>query len=142
MALQLANDAEVEPEDIPCVYSLHRLSQTFQVPDIDVNVLSVKAQLCFVLDYTSSMKTQVAQAKTSVARMIEAVRNMVRGKVIKHRLVVYLSFNWFSLALPGLVYLLKKVCFKNLVKGLKETPLRLKLNPILNTMGVSWGINI
>ena len=138
----MANDAEVEPEDIPCVYSLHRLSQTFQVPDIDVNVLSVKAQLCFVLDYTSSMKTQVAQAKTSVARMIEAVRNMVRGKVIKHRLVVYLSFNWFSLALPGLVDLLKKVCFKNLVKGLKETPLRLKLNPILNTMGVSWGINI
>ena len=39
VALQLANDAEVEPEDIPCVYSLHRLSQTFQVPDIDVNVL-------------------------------------------------------------------------------------------------------
>ncbi|CAL1129586.1 unnamed protein product [Cladocopium goreaui] len=76
VALQLANDAEVEPEDIPCVYSLHRLSQTFQVPDIDVNVLSVKAQLCFVLDYTSSMKTQVAQAKTSVARMIEAVRNV------------------------------------------------------------------
>jgi len=123
VALQLANDAEVEPEDIPCVYSLHRLSQTFQVPDIDVNVLSVKAQLCFVLDYTSSMKTQVAQAKTSVARMIEAVRNMVREKVIETHigdaeycwiLVVYLSFisfMWFSLALPSLVHLLKKACF-------------------------------
>ena len=74
VALQLAKDAEVEMEDIPCVYSLHRLSESFQLPDIDVNVWSVKAQLCFVLDYTSSMKTQVAQAKTSVARIIEAVR--------------------------------------------------------------------
>ena len=69
------------------------------------------------------MKTQVAQAKTSVARMIEAVRNMVREKVIETHigdaeycwiLVVYLSFisfMWFSLALPSLVHLLKKACF-------------------------------
>lgn len=77
VALQLAKDAEVDPEDIPCIYSLHRLSDSFQVPDIDVNVLSLKAQLCFVLDYTNSMKTQVAQAKTSVTQMIEAVRSGV-----------------------------------------------------------------
>ena len=76
VALQLAKDAEVEAEDIPCIYSLHRLSDTFHIPDVDVNVWSVTAQLCFVLDYTSSMKTQVAQAKASVTRMIEAVRNV------------------------------------------------------------------
>ena len=55
--------------------------------------------------------------------MIEAVRNMVREKVIETHigdaeycwiLVVYLSFisfMWFSLALPSLVHLLKKACF-------------------------------
>ena len=45
-------------EEIPYVYSLHRVSKSFQLPAVDHRCRSVTAQLCFVLDYTGSMKTQ------------------------------------------------------------------------------------
>ena len=43
----------------PEVYSLHRVSGSFEVHKIDLRRRTFSAQLCFILDYTSSMKTQV-----------------------------------------------------------------------------------
>ncbi|CAK8989815.1 unnamed protein product [Durusdinium trenchii] len=74
VALQLAMDAGVDPEEIPCVYSLHKMSETFQVPSTEVT--TVTAQLCFILDYTGSMRTQIAQAKESVQKIIESVSRL------------------------------------------------------------------
>ena len=51
---------------------LHRVSTW--VPN--VNSRCVRAQICFVLDYTGSMETQVAQARKSIAEIIEAVRRI------------------------------------------------------------------
>ena len=66
-SLELALEAKVSNSDIPCVFSLHKVPETFKVPKVDTSVTSLKVQLCFVLDYTGSMKTQIAQAKDSVA---------------------------------------------------------------------------
>ncbi|CAL1167134.1 unnamed protein product [Cladocopium goreaui] len=75
-SLELALEAKVSNSDIPCVYSLHKVPETFKVPQIDTSVTSLKVQLCFVLDYTGSMKTQIAQAKDSVSKIIEAMQKM------------------------------------------------------------------
>jgi hypothetical protein len=53
-----------------------QVPETFKVPQIDTSVTSLKVQLCFVLDYTGSMKTQIAQAKDSVSKIIEAMQKM------------------------------------------------------------------
>ncbi|CAK9017896.1 unnamed protein product [Durusdinium trenchii] len=76
VALEAALEAEVEPQDIPCVYSLHRVSGSFEVHEIDLRRRTFSAQLCFILDYTSSMKTQVQEVKSAVPRIIEAVRQL------------------------------------------------------------------
>lgn len=75
-SLELALEAKVSNSDIPCVYSLHKVPETFKAPQIDTSVTSLKVQLCFVLDYTGSMKTQIAQAKDSVSKIIEAMQKM------------------------------------------------------------------
>ena len=57
------------------------MPETFKVPQIDTSVTSLKVQLCFVLDYTGSMKTQIAQAKDSVSKIIEAMQKMKIGSL-------------------------------------------------------------
>lgn len=49
-------------QEIPCVYSLHKMSDTFQVPRPPSSG-SISCQLCFILDYTANMKTQISQTK-------------------------------------------------------------------------------
>jgi len=49
-------------QEIPCVYSLHKMSDTFQVPR-PPSGSRISCQLCFILDYTANMKTQISQTK-------------------------------------------------------------------------------
>lgn len=73
-SLELALDAKVSDSDIPCVYSLQRMRETFKVPKVDSSKTSLTVQLCFILDYTGSMKTQIAQAKQSVTKIVESMK--------------------------------------------------------------------
>ena len=61
-ALELALEVKVEPGRIPCVYSLHKQLQTFKIPVVQRGPSVITAQLCFILDYTGSMKEQINQA--------------------------------------------------------------------------------
>eukprot|EP00913_Durusdinium_trenchii_P009994 g9380.t1 len=59
---------------IPCVYSLQKNPKTFTIPKVQRGPSVVTAQLCFILDYTGSMKEQIAQAEQSCRKIVEAVR--------------------------------------------------------------------
>ena len=65
-------------EDIPCVYSLHKMKDTFLVPESSGNI---SCQLCFILDYTAHMKTQISQAKD--AWLQEHLRFFMRISFLK-----------------------------------------------------------
>jgi len=73
VALQMATDAQLEEKDIPCVYSLHKMKDTFLVPESSGNI---SCQLCFILDYTAHMKTQISQAKESISMITDAIKNL------------------------------------------------------------------
>lgn len=73
VALQMATDAQLEQQEIPCVYSLHKMSETFQVPQPSS---SISCQLCFILDYTANMKTQISQTKESLNKLMDLVTTL------------------------------------------------------------------
>ena len=75
-SLELALEANVRKEDIPCVYTVQKVLETFRVPKVDPSVTTLTVQLCFILDYTGSMKTQIAQAKESVGKIIESMKKL------------------------------------------------------------------
>lgn len=80
-SLELALESKVSNSDIPCVYSLHKLPETFKVPTVDTSVTNLSVQLCFVLDYTGSMSTQMAQAKQSVSKILAAMKKLRIGSM-------------------------------------------------------------
>lgn len=73
-ALELALEVKVDMSKIPCVYSLQKNPKTFTIPKVQRGPSVVTAQLCFILDYTGSMKEQIAQAEQSCRKIVEAVR--------------------------------------------------------------------
>ncbi|CAK9038407.1 Alpha-protein kinase vwkA (von Willebrand factor A alpha-kinase) (vWF kinase) [Durusdinium trenchii] len=75
-SLELALDAKLQKEDIPCVYSIQKVPETFRIPKVDAAKTSLTVQLCFILDYTGSMKTQISQTKDSVAKIAEAMQKL------------------------------------------------------------------
>ena len=75
-SLELALDKKVHEYDIPLVYSLQKLPETFVVPDIQASPKVIKAQLCLILDYTGSMSEQVQQAQKSCQKIVDAVKNL------------------------------------------------------------------
>lgn len=75
VALQMAMDAQLEQQEIPCVYSLHKMSDTFQVPR-PPSGSRISCQLCFILDYTANMKTQISQTKESLNKLVDLVTNL------------------------------------------------------------------
>ncbi len=75
-SLELALDKNVSASDIPLVYSLQKLPETFVVPDIQASPKVIKAQLCFILDYTGSMSEQIKQAQNSCQKIVDAVKNL------------------------------------------------------------------
>ena len=75
-SLELALDKEVYASVIPMVYSLQKLPETFVVPDIQASPKVIKAQLCFILDYTGSMSEQIKQAQNSCQKIVDAVKNL------------------------------------------------------------------
>jgi len=75
-SLELALDAKVEASDIPLVYSLHKVPETFKAPYVNNSASSISVQLCFILDYTGSMQTQIGQAKNSCMQVVDAMKNM------------------------------------------------------------------
>ena len=61
----------------PCreLRSKKDVQESFKVPDPEFTG-PITAQMCFILDYTGSMRTQIAQAKESVSQIVEAVQSM------------------------------------------------------------------
>jgi hypothetical protein len=79
-------------QEIPCVYSLHKMSDTFQVPR-PPSGSRISCQLCFILDYTANMKTQISQTKDAWRKSTEDPRtffaaNNPRGDRIPHVIVI------------------------------------------------------
>ena len=75
-ALELALEVNVDPDKIPCVYSLQKQPETFKIPVVQRGSSVITAQLCFILDYTGSMKEQINQAEKSCRSIVEAVKAM------------------------------------------------------------------
>jgi len=84
VALELALDAELDFEQIPCVYRLYRLAETFMLPHSEVPDASGKitAQLCLILDYgvsdgaaaAAEHAQRMARVKKSLEQIVEDVK--------------------------------------------------------------------
>ena len=66
----------VDSGKIPCVYSLQKQLETFKIPVVQRGPSVITAQLCFILDYTGSMKEQINQAEKSCRGIVDAVKAM------------------------------------------------------------------
>mmetsp|Transcript_27042 Transcript_27042/g.62970 ORF Transcript_27042/g.62970 Transcript_27042/m.62970 type:complete len:475 (+) Transcript_27042:42-1466(+) len=75
-ALELALEVGVAKKDIPLVFALIKQLESFKAPAVQKGPSVVTAQLCFILDYTGSMKEQIAQAEKSCRSIVEAVKAM------------------------------------------------------------------
>ena len=75
-ALELALEVNVDSGKIPCVYSLQKQLETFKIPVLQRGPSVITAQLCFILDYTGSMKEQINQAEKSCRSIVDAVKAM------------------------------------------------------------------
>ena len=75
-SLELALDKKVSASDIPPVYILQKLPETFVVPEIQAGPKVIKAQLCIILDFTASMSEQIVQAQNSCQKIVDAVKNL------------------------------------------------------------------
>lgn len=74
-ALELAREVGVNPMDIPLVFSIQKQMDTFKMPTVKKGS-TISAQLCFILDYTGSMKVQISQAEQSCRKIVDAVKAM------------------------------------------------------------------
>ena len=70
------DEVKADPAKIPCVYSVHKQLETFKIPVVKREPAVIMAQLCFVLDYTGSMKEQINQAESSCRKIVDAVKGM------------------------------------------------------------------
>eukprot|EP00435_Cladocopium_sp_Y103_P073845 s126_g45.t1 len=79
VALELALDAELDFEQIPCVYRLYRLAETFLLPHSEVPDASGKitAQLCLILDYGVSDGAASAEHAQRMARVKKSLEQIV-----------------------------------------------------------------
>lgn len=84
VALELALDAELDFEQIPCVYRLYRLAETFMLPQSEVPDASGKitAQLCLILDYGvgpdgAGARAEQAQQAQRMARVKKSLEQIV-----------------------------------------------------------------
>ncbi|CAJ1355745.1 unnamed protein product [Effrenium voratum] len=69
-------EVKADPAKIPCVYSVHKQLETFKIPVVKREPAVITAQLCFILDYTGSMKEQINQAESSCRKIVDAVKGM------------------------------------------------------------------
>jgi len=73
--LELALEAGVPEPEIPLVMQLTRDEVAFQQLS-GMASKPLKVELCFVLDYTGSMKVQIEQARQSVTKVLEELKDL------------------------------------------------------------------
>jgi len=73
VALELALDAELSVEEIPCVYRLYRQAETFSLPVMDS--ARITAEFCLILD--CGFKEGVSSIKDSLSHLLEDLKHQI-----------------------------------------------------------------